>query len=1057
MHLRAFRSFLLTLLFAIALAATRAFAQAPGDAGLDALSNRVSDLYQAGKYREALPVAEQYAAAAKMRYGENAPQYALALGWQAGLLQATNHFPEAEPLYRRALAIDEKSFGPDDPKVAKDLSNLAQLLQAANRLSEAEPLMRRALAILEKSLAPDHPDVATGLNNLAQVLQAANRLSEAEPLMRRALAIGEKSLGPGHPAVAIRLGNLAALLHSAHRLSEAEPLMRRALAIDEQGFGPDHPNVARDLNNLALLLKATNRLSEAEPLIRRALAIDEKGFGPDHPRVAIRLSNLALLLQAGNRFSQAEPLYRRALAINEKSFGADHLQVGTSLNNLAALLQDTNRLSEAEPLKRRALAIFEKSLGPDHPEVASRLNNLAVLLKSTDRLSEAEPLYRRALAIGEKSLGPRHPNVATALNNLAALLEDQGRWQEAAALRGKAMPIMTGNAGSGEPGRGGLGNAVPLQNTGDLRAYTRALYHAGASDDAYRAQGFEAAQWALQTDAADAFSAMAARFAKGGEELAKLVRQQQDLLGAREAGYRSLDAAAGKADSKGAEAARAAISQIEARLAERQAALRRAFPEYTELANPKPLTPADVQALLGEKEALVLFLDLWQMGKVSEETIVFVLTKKEARWTSIGLGDAALRERVTALRCGLDAGAWGEAGRQKCREFTGAEPDFNSNGDAIPETLPFDLARASALYRDLFERIEDLAAGKRLLIVPSGALTQLPFEVLVTAKPDAALPRFEAYRKAVWLGQRQAITILPSVASLRALSMAKASGASSPFLGFGNPLLTGGDPASKGAKMARDKQDCGRVAAAGKSQTAPLRDKAGALFNRGAAVNVDELRKAVPLPETADELCAVAQALGAADPNAAVFLAERATVTQVKALSKSGELAKAKVVHFATHGALARETAEFAKNKTEEAVFEPALLLTPPAASKASEDDNGLLTASEVAQLNLDADWVIMSACNTAAGQSDNAGPLSGLARAFFYAGARALLVSHWYVDSEAAVAITTGAVNAMKAEPKTGRAEALRRSISAVIARGGRFAHPGIWGPFVLVGNGER
>ncbi len=96
-------------------------------------------------------------------------------------------------------------------------------------------------------------------------------------------------------------------------------------------------------------------------------------------------------------------------------------------------------------------------------------------------------------------------------------------------------------------------------------------------------------------------------------------------------------------------------------------------------------------------------------------------------------------------------------------------------------------------------------------------------------------------------------------------------------------------------------------------------------------------------------------------------------------------------------------------------------------------------------------------ACNTAAGSAEGAEAMSGLARAFFYAGARSLLVSHWYVDSAAAVAITTGAVNAMKANPKMGRAEALRGSIAAVIAKGGRFAHPSVWAPFVLVGNGER
>ncbi len=107
--------------------------------------------------------------------------------------------------------------------------------------------------------------------------------------------------------------------------------------------------------------------------------------------------------------------------------------------------------------------------------------------------------------------------------------------------------------------------------------------------------------------------------------------------------------------------------------------------------------------------------------------------------------------------------------------------------------------------------------------------------------------------------------------------------------------------------------------------------------------------------------------------------------------------------------------------------------------------------------MNLNADWVVMSACNTAAGSNEGAEALSGLARAFFHAGARSLLVSHWEVNSDAAAAITTGAVNAMKTEPKIGRAEALRRSIAALIAKGGDYAHPSVWAPFVLVDDGEQ
>ena len=105
--------------------------------------------------------------------------------------------------------------------------------------------------------------------------------------------------------------------------------------------------------------------------------------------------------------------------------------------------------------------------------------------------------------------------------------------------------------------------------------------------------------------------------------------------------------------------------------------------------------------------------------------------------------------------------------------------------------------------------------------------------------------------------------------------------------------------------------------------------------------------------------------------------------------------------------------------------------MTPP--DNASEADDGYLSASEIAGLKLDADWVILSACNTAAGNAANAEALSGLARAFIYAQARALLVSHWAVDSQATVKLITVSMRQI-AHDKTGRAEALRRAMLAMI-----------------------
>jgi CHAT domain-containing protein len=207
--------------------------------------------------------------------------------------------------------------------------------------------------------------------------------------------------------------------------------------------------------------------------------------------------------------------------------------------------------------------------------------------------------------------------------------------------------------------------------------------------------------------------------------------------------------------------------------------------------------------------------------------------------------------------------------------------------------------------------------------------------------------------------------------------------------------------------------------------------------------DVSHIKTQVPLPETADELCAVAQDMRADARD--IHLGAQATKREIKRFSASGELAKYRMLHFATHGVLAGQL---------DGAHEPGLILTPP--DKATEEDDGYLSASEIAALKLDADWVILSACNTATGVATSAEALSGLARAFIYAQARALLVSHWEVYSDATVKLITVAIRDMARDPKVGRAEALRRSMLALIDKGEPHeAHPAYWAPFVVVGQG--
>jgi CHAT domain-containing protein len=152
------------------------------------------------------------------------------------------------------------------------------------------------------------------------------------------------------------------------------------------------------------------------------------------------------------------------------------------------------------------------------------------------------------------------------------------------------------------------------------------------------------------------------------------------------------------------------------------------------------------------------------------------------------------------------------------------------------------------------------------------------------------------------------------------------------------------------------------------------------------------------LPDTADELNAVAKDLGAAAAD--IHLGADASETTVKRAS----LADYRIVYFATHGLVAGDI---------KGVAEPSLALSLPKVP--SPLDDGLLTASEVAELKLNADFVVLSACNTIAGDRPGAEALSGLARSVFYAGARSLLVTHWAVDSAAATRLTTSTFDLLK------------------------------------------
>jgi CHAT domain-containing protein len=323
------------------------------------------------------------------------------------------------------------------------------------------------------------------------------------------------------------------------------------------------------------------------------------------------------------------------------------------------------------------------------------------------------------------------------------------------------------------------------------------------------------------------------------------------------------------------------------------------------------------------------------------------------------------------------------------------------------------------LYRKLLAPVEaDLAGAKHVIAAPTGALASLPLGLLVTAPPSQA-----GYANAAWLIRRVAVSEVPSPRAFLDLRQARAAAkpAARPFLGVGNPSFAGGANApGQGSALARLAATC----------------------QEGGPMPAELIRALAPLPETGDEVRRVGQRLGG--DQGSILTGASASEANLK----RQPLGDYNVLYFATHGLLPGEL---------RCGGEPGLALSPPADGASSTQDDGFLAASEIAGLQLNADLVVLSACNTAEGGGRLGGEsLSGLADAFFHAGARTLVASHWEVPSTATAQLMTGFFDKVGPKLSNGLADSLREAQLALAGQA-QTAHPFYWAAFTILGDGGQ
>lgn len=836
-------------------------------------------------------------------------------------------------------------------------------------------------------------DVPGGADTLAQASAYMDRyIARTDPkALDESTHMLRSNIAFAHAQALTRLG----------RNAEAVEAQRASMEARVAAVGPNHADAIGSYYTYAQMLSRVDRDAEAERYARMAVDVATDHVDRRHPSYARALEALGLLLSRTGRRAESLDYLQRSIAIKRETVGTKSLYFHFALQNLGTVLLPLERYADAEALFLEAERGFRGVEGDGSPQSARALAFAGQAALAEGRRAQAIERLGMALARvragsdKDRDIGQRvYPFLIPAL-------VDAGRADEAraAAAAFTAETRQLDNAPAFPLALAAMLSAWTEGSAGGLADAAGRLAHVLRDGEGLNGDGDLTED---QRAAIDRLLAVAAQT----QDAALALDVMAMLAGSRIAQANRLVAQRMVADPALAARVRALQDRSKA-LAAADSVLLKALAADSGVTAARTAHAAIAQQVAAEQAGLARDYPRWvearggvrpdlaalRAGLAPDEALLAVMPAFDGVYLLAVSADGARVERARMDRAGLVALV------------------DRLRGSMAP--AGFDRGAADTLYAQLFTPgiVAQLGKARTLRIVPTGAFASLPFAML-PQRPVAG-----AERHTPWLIRRFAIEVQPSFAMepVRAhqrTGAVRMAAAPTRFLGVGAPLPF---PAKADAAPSRALMSANR-------------------YFRGGSADAQALSQLPPLADSTGELRAVADRFDKG--GARLMMGGEAS----EAALRTSDLTPYSVILFATHGLVSGEM---------EGVTEPALVLSPP---QPGGSDDGLLTASEVAAMRIGADWVILSACNTAAGENAQAPAYSGLAQAFRYAGAGALLVSHWPVRDDASAFVTLETVKgAGRGLP---RAVALQRAMLKLMRSNRPDAdQPYIWAPFILVG----